>query len=242
MQPRVSTIFAQANGKSAEIVALLIEAHDTDPSTFSSTAEVAEVLPDWQSSGAHEATKEASTDVNEDTQIVSQLGAALSPLPDSGAVEVAESMDTTGQTPEDTTALESALLQNNPLFDEPGQTSTPMDDMASPAGKENSTPAAAAQAQATPCQLTEEAMRRAYEKGVCRRCVLLCHIPSHAATGRKSGLWQGAAEFGLQELEKEWDNVKVCYSLSCTHTYMIKQQFYWLLGQAHSRVDPAEHV
>lgn len=33
-------------------------------------------------------------------------------------------------------------------------------------------------------------MRRAYEKG------------------RKSGLWQGAAEVGLKELEQQWDDVK----------------------------------
>lgn len=38
--------------------------------------------------------------------------------------------------------------------------------------------------------------------------------------GRKSGLWQGAAEVGLQELEKQWDDVKVCGKRSMLHSDM----------------------
>lgn len=72
---------------------------------------------------------------------------ALSPLPDDPMDDVAAAEPS------------NPALQTNPLFDQPEA-----QDIASPVptGKENSTPAAA---QATPSQLTEEAMRRAYEKG-----------------------------------------------------------------------------
>lgn len=144
----------QANGKSAEIVALLIDAHDAAPSKFTSTAEVAELLPGWQPA---QPTEDAQAmDTSEDNNNTpSQPDTALSPLPDTSAVQTAPDV---AVQPIVSEPADEPALQNNPLFDEaqPPQTATPI----AASGKENSVPA-----QATPVQLTEEAMRRAYEKG-----------------------------------------------------------------------------
>lgn len=147
----IVTSATQANGKSAEIVALLIEAHDAEPSKFVGTPEVAELLPGWQPCTASQPAHIAA-DIASEAQPTSQPDTALSPLPHSGAVDDAMA----DQPPTE----EAPALQTNPLFDEPDPPQA-MDATDTPAGKENSTPAA----QATPCQLTEEAMRRAYEKG-----------------------------------------------------------------------------